>query len=289
MKIDRLKVMHTVVNLLFYVIGSIIFSIGMHVFAVPAHIAPGGVSGLSVAINYLTNIPIGSLSFLINIPLLLLGLAFLGRKFTFNTLVTVLILSASMDIVGVFAPAYTGDSLLAALFSGVLIGTGLALIFLRGSTTGGTDIISRLIQRKYPYMPIGKLLLGIDVIVILFSALVFRKIETVLYSLVAVYISAHTIDSMIYGIERGKLIYIMSSRSDEIADRIIKELDRGCTLLRGEGGYSREKIQVLMVAVRRQQYYTLKEFVHQIDPRAFLIVSDSSEVLGEGFKPIHHH
>ena len=283
------KVRRVVIDFVFVTVGSIVFAIGMQMFAVPNQIAPGGVSGLAVALNYLTGVSVGTWSFLINIPLLLLGYFLLGKHFTLSTLVSVTILSAIMNIVELMVPAYSGDILLASLFSGVLIGAGLALVFLRGSTTGGTDIISRLIQRRHPHMPMGKLMLAIDVVVILFSALVFRKIEVVLYSLVTVYISAHTIDSVLYGVERGKLVYIVSSNAWEIADKIMQELDRGCTMLKGIGCYTRAESDIVMIALRRQQYHLVKEIAHETDPNSFLIVTDSAEVLGEGFKPIKGH
>lgn len=267
-------------------VGCGLFAVAMHVFIAPNQIAPGGVSGLAVVLNYLTGVHIGTWSFLLNVPLLLLGLKFLGWEFTGKTLVSVSILSIMIDYVVVFLPEYTGDALLASLFSGVLMGAGLALIFMRGSTTGGSDIISRLLQIRYPYMQMGKILLAIDIVVILFSAIVFEKMETALYGMVTVFTSAHMLDSMLYGMDTGKLLYIMSAKSAEISGRIISELHRGCTMLKSTGAFTQNDFQVLLVAVRRQQYFQLKHIVHEIDPAAFMIVTDSSEVIGEGFKPI---
>lgn len=274
------------IDIAFYLAGSALFAVGMQMFIAPNQIAPGGVSAIAVVLNYLTGLPIGMYSLVLNAPILLLGLRFLGAKFTLKTLTAVIIMSVLTDALYYVVPPYYGNELLSALFGGLLIGAGMALIFMRDSTTGGVDILSRLIQKRLPYLPMGKLLLFIDVVIICISALVFGKLETVLYSLVAVAVCSYTIDSVMYGLDKGKLIYVFSPKSNEIAKRVIDELQRGCTLLNATGAYSGDSQQPLLVAVRVQQYHRLREIVHQEDSRAFIIVTDSSEVLGEGFKPI---
>lgn len=282
------KYLNLGIDLLFNLIGCGAFSVAMQVFIAPNQIAPGGVSGLAVVLNHLIpQVQIGLWSFLINIPLLLIGLKFLGRKSTLKTLVTVLILSFMIDYVAVYLPEYTGDALLASLFAGALMGAGLAVIFMRGSTTGGSDIISRLLQLKYPYIQLGKILLVIDVLVILLSALVFGRIETALYGMVTVFTSSRMLNSVLYGMDTGKLIYVMSRKSAEISKEVLTQLQRGCTLLKSTGAFTQTDAQVLLVAVRMSQFFQLKQLVHELDPDAFMIVTDSSEVIGEGFKPIH--
>ena len=285
MNLKKPFLLKALLDFIFFVGGSILFAIGMQTFIAPNQIAPGGISAIAIVLNYLTNLPIGLWSFLLNVPLLLLGARFLGMAFTWKTLETVVIMSVLTDAFS-WLPVYQGDVLLAALFGGLLMGAGMALVFLRDSTTGGVDILSRLIQLRLPYLPMGKLLLLIDIVVICISALVFGTIEVVLYSLVAVAVSSYTIDSVMYGLDRGKLVHIFSAKNQGIAKRVIEELNRGCTLLNATGAYSGEPQQALLVAVRLQQYHRLKEIVHEEDPQAFLIVTDSSEVLGEGFKPI---
>ncbi|MEM1484065.1 YitT family protein [Oscillospiraceae bacterium PP1C4] len=280
------KYLNMGLDMLFNLAGCGLFAIALHVFVAPNQIAPGGVSGLSVVLNYLTGLPIGIWSFIINIPLLLIGTKFLGWWFTGKTLVTVVTLSVMIDYVVVFLPEYTGDALLASLFSGALMGTGLAIVFMRGSTTGGSDIVSRLVQLKYPHIQLGKMLLAIDVVVILISTAVFNNIETALYSMVVVFTSAKVVDSVLYGLDTGKLVYVMSRKSVEISKEVLTELQRGCTLLKSTGAFTQNDSQVLLVAVRRSQYFQLKRIVHTIDPTAFIIVTDSSEVIGEGFNPI---
>lgn len=288
MSMDKRKHMalQILLDLVFYAAGSALFAVGMQMFIAPNQIAPGGVSAVAVVLNYLTGLPIGMYSLLINIPILLLGLGFLGMRFTLKTMSAVVVMSVLTDAFYYVVPPYHGDVLLSALFGGLLMGAGMALIFMRDSTTGGVDILSRLIQKRLPYLPMGKLLLLIDVVIICASALVFGKMEIVLYSLVAVAVASYTIDSVMYGLDRGKLVYVFSSRSREIAKRVIDDLERGCTLLEAKGGYSGEERQALLVAVRLQQYHRLREIVHEEDSRAFIVVTDSSEVLGEGFKPI---
>lgn len=280
------KVMKFAIDMVFTLVGCIIFAVGIYVFIQPNQIAPGGVSGISIMLHYLTGLPVGALSLLINIPLLLLAWKFLGWKFTGQTLMSVATLSFMLDYVAVLLPQYEGDPLLAALFGGALIGTGLAVVFMRGFTTGGTDIISRLLQLKYPYLQLGKILMVIDLIVILTSAYVFGRIETALYGMVAVFTSSRMVDSLLYGMDTGKLVYIMSCRAVELSERIIEGLGRGCTILKSTGAYTKQDSNVLMVAVRRPQYYILKKMVREMDPKAFIIVTDATEVLGEGFKQI---
>lgn len=274
------------VELAFDGVGSFAFAVGMQMFIAPNQIAPGGVSGLAVVLNYLTRVPIGVWSFFINIPLLLVGLRFLGRRFALRTLKTVVVLSVMIDYAATPLPAYTGDPLLAALFGGVLMGAGMAVVFLRGSTTGGSDIVSRVLQLRYPYIPLGRILMSIDVVVILISAAVFGRIETALYGMVAVFTASKVIDGILYGMDTGKLIYVMSRDSQTIAKRVMAELERGCTLLKSTGAFTQSDAQVLLVAVRRQQYHPLKKIIHEVDPAAFIIVTDSTEVIGLGFKPI---
>ena len=280
------KIVKFGVDQLYTMAGCLSYAIGIYVFIQPNQIAPGGVSGVSIMLHYLTGMPVGALSLLINIPLLWLALKFLGRRFTGQTIVSVVMLAVMLDYVAVWLPQYQGDPLLAALFGGTLIGVGLAIVFMRGFTTGGTDIISRLLLLKYPHLQIGKILMVIDIMVILTSAYVFRRIETALYGMVAVFTSSRMVDGLLYGLDTGKLMYIMSAKSEEVSGRIIQDLGRGCTILKSTGAYTKRDSQVLMLAVRRSQYSVLKKMVMQIDPTAFIIVTDATEVLGNGFKHV---
>ena len=268
-------------------VAAIVYGSGISLFTAPNHIAPGGVSGISTIIFHLTGFPIGVVSFVLNLPLLALAFKFLGFKFSIKTLKTVVITSVVIDYLLVYFPKYTGDPILAALFGGVLVGGGLALVFLRGSTTGGTDIVSRLIQLKHPYIQMGKILLLLDVVVLAVSAIAYKSIEAALYGMISIFVASRIIDSILYGQDNGKLLLIMSAKSGEIAQAILRRIERGVTLLESKGAYSGLEGEVIMCAVRRFEYIKCKNIIKEIDPAAFIIITDAGEILGEGFRGLH--
>ena len=267
------------------IIGSFIFGIGIISFIGPANIAPGGVSSIALMINYFIPVPIGLTSFLINVPLLILSFLYLGKRFTFKTIRTLAINTVVIDlIVTPLIPIYSGDRLLGSLYGGVLVGAGLALIFLRGSTTGGTDIVSFLLQKFVPSFSIGRAMMIIDGSVIAASMLVYRDIESGLFGIISLFTMTQVLDGIIYGVDKGCLVTVISPKNRQIAERIISEMDRGATFLKGEGGYSHEAKDVLLCAVRQVQFTRLKSIIYQEDRDAFIIVSDVGQILGEGFK-----
>lgn len=285
-KTPKKRVQIFLVDLLFDIVGSFMLALGIHVFTASNQIAPGGVSGIAIIVNYMTGIPLGALSLLINIPLLLLGLKLLGKVFTVKTFQSVLVLSVMLDYGIIYIPAYQGDKILAALFGGVCMGAGLAIVFTRGSTTGGVDIASRIIQLRFPHMSIGRLLFFLDFVVLVVSALVFRSIETLLYGMITIFCSQKVMDSILYGLDAGRMVLVISDRVEVIAKRIIEELDRGVTFLHGEGGFSGEPKRVILCAVRAQQFPQVEDIVHQEDPDAFLINAEVGEIKGDGFRAI---
>lgn len=273
-------------DLLYTVAGAAILAVGVSCFVGPAQIAPGGVSGLSILVNFLTDLPVGAVNLAFNIPLILLAWKFLGRRFTLRTLVTVLIQSVLMDVITLWIPVYTGERIMAALFGGVASGVGLALVFMRGSTTGGTDIVSRLLQLRYRHLSIGRLLFSVDVVVLLLSVAVFRNIEAGLYGMIAIFASGKVLDNILYGLDTGKVLLVVSGKNQEIAARIMETLKRGVTFLHGSGAWSGTERQVLLCAVRAQQCYRVEEIVRAADPDAFLVVMEANQIAGEGFRPI---
>lgn len=273
-------------DVLFDLLGGSAYSAGIVCFLSPAQIAPGGISGISVILNHLFGAPIGTVTLLLNLPLLLLAWRFLGRVFALKTLKSVLIQAVITDAFSVFMPVYQGDFILAAVFGGVCMGTGLALIFMRGSTTGGTDIISRLIQLRYRHISIGRLILQVDMVVVAASMLVFKNIEVGLYAMMTIFTSTKIVDSVLFGLYTGKLVLIVSGKNREICREITEKLGRGATFLRGEGGYSGEEKQVLLCAIRPPEYHRMQEIVRKIDPDGFVITVQASEILGQGFSPI---
>lgn len=270
----------------FVLLGTAVYALGVHLFTAPNQIAPGGVTGLATALNALTHIPIGVFTLLINIPLILFGAKFLGKDFILKTLVSTIAFSFFLEFAFLRIPVYEGDRLLAALFGGAMIGAGIALTFLRNGSTGGTDITNRLLQRRFPYIPIGKIVLLSDMVIIAFATFVFREIESALYAIIAMFICSKVLDSIIYGLDLGKMVLIVSDHCDAISGEIMQEIRRGVTLLPAKGAYSGKDRKIVLCALRNHEFYKIKRLVNQIDPKAFIIVTNAGEVLGEGFKKL---
>lgn len=274
------------VDLFYDIIGSFLYAIAVNMFTAPNHIAPGGITGIATLINYLTGAPIGTVGMIFNIPLLMISYKMLSKQITLKTLKSITIMTVMLDIVTINIKPYNGDKLLACIFAGVMMGAGLGTVFLRGSTTGGADIINRLIRKKLPHVSIGRLSLSFDCVVLSLSAIVYGSLESALYAMIAIFVESRMIDSLLYGLDKGKMLYIISDQSKEIGKTITTELGRGATLLTATGVYSEQQRQVLMCAVRNHQYPAVKRIAHRIDPYAFLIVTDAEEILGEGFRNI---
>ena len=266
-------------------IGSLIYGIGIYMFVVPANIAPGGASGIALMVNFVTGLPVGTLTLVLNVPLLILAWFYLSKKFAVSTAITTAVCSFVLDfVVPLFIPVYAGDRLLCSLYGGVLVGAGMALIFIAGSTTGGTDILGYILQKKRPHMSIGRALMIVDGIILAASIFVFGNIEAALFGLISLYVQTKVIDAIIYGGEVGSMATIVTSNPDEITEKVISELDRTTTLLPAKGAYSRKDTNVLLCTVRKSQFSRLKKIVYDADPNAFVMVTDTSEVFGLGFK-----
>ena len=264
--------------------GSFALSVGIYCFAEKVNIAPGGVSGIAIMIKYLTGLPVGILTLIMNMPLLVIAYKFMGRKFTLRTLRTVILNTIILDaVVTPFFPQYAGDRLLGSLFGGVCAGAGLGIVFLHGSSTAGTDILGYLVERKYPHIQIGKALLLVDFVILTISVFVFRNIESALYGVVALFTQSMVINQIVYGADKGRNLFIISQKSEEIARRILRERQRGATFLNACGAYSRKPTAVLMCVVRVWEYHHIKEIVYEEDPQAFVIATEAEHIIGEGF------
>lgn len=274
-------------SLMFFA-GCIVYAISVDVFTAPNNIAPGGLTGVSTVINYLFDTNIGTMIIILNIPVMIAGLIILGWKFMFRSIFCMLLSSIFIDLGAMLLPdlTYTANPLLAAMFGGVTAGAGLALIFLRGGTTGGTDVIAHIVGKYNPHMTIGRLLLIFDLMVIVGAAFVYRSLEPALYAIVTMFISSMVVDAILYGIEKGKLMYVITEKVEEVSQGIMTQIDRGATVLAGKGAYSGAERNVIMCAVRNNEAYRVRRIVHETDPNAFIIVGDATEILGEGFKPI---
>lgn len=271
---------------LFFIAGALIDAVSVNVFTAPNHIAPGGVTGIGTMLNYLFQTPIGMVNMLINIPIVIWAIVEIGYKLVAKSIAAIIIFSIAIDTLALWLPAYEGNPFLAAIFGGVLEGIGLALVFMRGSTTGGTDMIARLLGKHFRHLSMGKLMLAVDLVVIAASALVYQKLESALYAIIAIFVSTRIIDTLLYGTDsgNGKLYFIISKKSDEIRQRILDDIDRGVTIIPIQGGYSGENGEMLLCAVRRYEVTKINDIIHTADRDAFVIVGEAGEITGEGFR-----
>ena len=274
-------------NLVLLLVGILIYDIGTHAFVEPAQVAPGGAIGVALLVNHLTNLPIGMMTMATNIPLLILAWFYLSRRFAVTTAVTTALSSLVLDVlVAPLCPVYTGDRFLCSLYGGVVIGVGMALIFLAGTTTGGSDILGYLLQKKRPQMSIGRALLLVDGIVLVVSIFVFGNIDAALFGLVTLFAQTKVIDGIIYGGEVSTMDTVVTKNPEAIAERVIVDLDRSATLLKAQGAYSKEDTTLLLCTVRKSQFPRLKRIIYEVDPDAFMMATETSEVLGFGFKEL---
>ena len=271
------------------VLGSLLFAIGIVSFTEPANIAPGGVSGIAIILNYLWDVlPIGGLSIAITVPLMILSFKYLGRRASVKTICSLIISSLMIDwIAAPFFPVYSGDRLLGAVFGGVFMGAGLALIFLRGSTTGGTEIVSNLMRLRWPHISMGRAILFVDCAVIAASIVVFGNLESGMYGIISLFCTTKVIDTIVYGFDQGNMVTVVSDQYEEISRRILEEIDRGVTLLHGKGAYTGQEKEVLICAVRKSEFSRLKSIVREVDHSAFVVTTEAGEIFGEGFKPVN--
>lgn len=268
---------------LLVLVGSVFYTVSINCFLVPNHIVPGGVSGIATLANYLFGFPIGIQIILYNIPIFALGFREMGRGYILKTAAVTLVCSAATDLFS-FLPAFNEDRLIASIFGGVSMGLALGFIFSCGVTTGGIDIVASVLKKKNPQFSMGTIILAMDIIIIVLSVAVYGDIQSGFYGVIAMYLSARVVNGIMDGLDRAKLVYIISDRHAEIGGFIDRRLSRGLTLIHGRGFFSGTEREIILVAIRRQQLYSLRSAVKRIDPEAFIILTDATEILGEGFK-----
>ena len=265
-------------------LGSVIFALAFDVFFAANQVAMGGITGLAQVINALVpGLSVGTLAFVLNIPLFLAGWKFIGWHLLASSLYSLAVSSLAIDAIAALRQFPPMDPMLACLCGGAAMGLGFGLVFSQGATTGGTDIVARLLKLKFPWLPMGKLMLLPDGIVLVLAALVFGRVEAALYGAVAIFVSSRVMDTVLYGLDTSKVAYIISDRWQSIADALLQKQDRGVTILQGQGGWTGAPKQVLLVAFKQKEIVQIKRAVHDIDPNACLIGCDAQEVLGEGF------
>ena len=281
----RNKILKVTTNMLFFIIGAIIYSVSVNVFLTPNSISPGGFTGIATVANYVFGLPTGVVLIILNIPVLILGFVKLGSVFILKTALVTLLTSLSLDVSTRLLPALKTDGILASMFGGILMGIGLSLILLRGATTGGIDIIAKLVNQKHRHLSVGKIILMADGIVIVINALVYKNAESALYSIIAMYGATRMMDILLYGADKGKTIFVITSSPQEVCQEINHKVGRGVTQIPVIGGYTGEKRIMLMCSVRVHEVAAIHDAVRAHDTRAFIVVSEAGEIIGEGFKP----
>ncbi|MGN1159228.1 MAG: YitT family protein [Lachnospiraceae bacterium] len=266
-------------------IGTFLYSAGISLLLDPNNLAPGGVSGISIILNKLTPVTTGTWILLINIPLLIIGWIRLGSKMMLGT-VYATVLSSFFTNLLTLLPPLTDDILVAALLGSLCTGTGIGLVFRAGATTGGMDIVVKLLRRKYPYLKSGTIFLMLDMTVVITSGFLFRNLTIAVYAGMAVLLNSRVMDAILYGQDEARLIYVISDHPEEIAKRLLADAEVGVTYLEGEGAYSEHNKQIIMCVTRKQQSVRVVDIVKEEDSGAFLIISSASEVFGQGYKNI---
>lgn len=279
------KHLHPVLQYLGIVLASLLYAAAIALFLDPNQLAPGGVSGIAIILNRLTGLPTGTLILIMNIPLLALGMWKLGWKFVLSTVVAVAASSVFTDLLAPYGPL-TADPLLAACAGGGLLAVGMGILFKLGATSGGTDILIRVIKLKHKHLKTGSLFLATDCCVIAASALVFGDIDLALYAAIATIVSSFCLDLVLYGRDEAKLVYLITDHEQAIAGRLLEELEIGVTYLQGQGAYTRDNKKVILCAMQKRLLPKVQEIAMEEDPFAFLIVTSASEIFGEGFKDI---
>lgn len=279
------------------VLGSFILAAGFVFFISPYKIVPGGVYGIAIVIHYMTKgmmswapdgFPIGLMGLILNIPLTIIGIKVLGPRFGVKTVVGFVLSSVFMDLITMYwgeKPLVEGDALLSSIFGGVLVGIGLGMIFKSKATSGGSDIIAMIIA-KYTRLPLGQLMIYVDSVIVLIALVVFADWKIPLYSWIVIFITGKVIDVVLEGLSYDKTLFIISDRYADIRKYIIEDLERGGTYLKGEGMYNGSSKTIIFTVVNRRELAILQEYIHQIDPSAFVTVLEANEILGEGFKSL---
>ena len=276
---------NSITDYIIIALGASLYAASVAVFTSKNNIAPGGLTGVSTILNYLFGLPIGAMIFLMNIPLFLWAFFKNGRGFVVKTMTGTALVSVFIDIFQSVLPFYGGNIMLTAIFGGALSGLGLGLIFARGGSTGGTDIIAVSLNKRFPHISTGRLMLLSDAVVLTAAAIVYGNIESALYAGITIFVSVRVIDAVTYGTSRGngKLIFIISDSYDVISREIIQKLGRGVTILNGSGAYTGNSKRVLMCAARPNQVVKITKGVKIIDKNAFVVVTTANSILGEGF------
>lgn len=277
------KILRPAVELLELSAGCAVFALGFNLFLTPNDLNAGGLSGLAMVLRRVLGFgSVGVFVILMNLPLFIVSGFKIGKRFFLGSLIGMSLSALFIDLFGLI-PAPETEPLIGALYGGAICGLGLGLAFLSGASTGGSDIVVRLLKRRYQNVPIGTISICFDGCVIIISALVFRNFSVALYSGIAILVSGRIVDAVVYHFDYSKVALIITKKHEEVALQIERQLDRGATYLHGEGSFTREEMMVVLTAVKRHQVSDLKRLVMEVDPAAFVIVQEAHQVLGDGF------
>lgn len=286
-----MKIKKTLTELLLIVVGSFFYAFGIALFLDPNELSPAGISGLAIVINHwikellgYTPLTTGTIIIIVNIPIFVLGIWKLGIKFFVTTILSSVLSSVFIDLLQLFFKPLTADLFLAAALGGAFMSFGIGLVFRAGATTGGSDIIVRVLRMRYKHIKTGVLFWFIDGSVVLISALSLGKVEVLLYAIVTLTMQTLVLDAVLYGADSAKLVYIVSDKQEEISAYLLTKLNAGATLLNAVGAYSGDNKRVVMCVVKKQQLPMVRAYVCEVDANAFLIVTKATEIYGNGFK-----
>lgn len=279
----RKEVFQEIKNFLLIVVASLIYAAGISLFLDPNQLAPGGVTGIAVILNYLIHIETGTLYLLLNIPIVLIGIWKFGIRFIIKTAVTIVLISFFTNLLTPIG-ALTTDLFMAGAIGGILIAVGIGMIFKAGATTGGTDIIIKILRRKYRHLKTGFLFLCTDVVIVSIAGIVFRDLNIAFYALVTVVIIGKALDFVLYGGDEAKMLYIITEQHERIGQRLMQELNVGVTYLHGKGGWTGKEKQVIFCMVPKRLGPQVEEIVKVEDALAFMVVTSANEIYGEGYK-----
>lgn len=275
------------IRYLWMVVACFLFGSAVGIFLAPNGIVTGGVTGLGTVINLFSGISIGTVSLLLNIPILLGGLRIMGRRFILDCLITSTVLSLAVDLTGMLPPI-THDRIIACLYGGLLLGVSIGLFYKYQVSSGGTELLARILMRwRFRHVSIGTMLGVLDGIVVLIGAIAMKNPENVLYALIVIFLSSQVSNVVITGLRYARLCYIITQKPEDVAAALIARLPRGVTLMDGKGMYTQTPLGVLMTAVKNSDFTAMKDTVRQVDPNAFVIVAEAAEVLGQGFRPMN--
>lgn len=266
-------------------VAGLFIAFGVYNLANTANFPMVGFNGIALILFKLFGLPMGTVALLMNIPVAIFTYPILGKKFFLKSARTILITSFVMDFIAPLLPVYNGDRLLAALCCGVLSGLGYAMIYMRGSSTGGADFITMALRAKNPHLSLGSITFVMDfVIVLLGTILATKDVDSLIYGVIVTYLLSIVVDKVMYGIDEGKVTLIVTEHGQEICNKIDQALGRGSTILKGMGSYSKAEKDVVMCACNNKQMYGIRKLIKEVDPKAFLVIMESNEVVGEGFK-----